>query len=53
MSELRCSCVVELVVVAPGRSRMQVKELDPRCEYAAHRLAAKLLPVRRRTVVRS
>ena len=53
MSEFRCSCVVELVVVAPGRSRMQVRVLDPLCEYAGHRLAAQLLPVRRRTVVGS
>jgi hypothetical protein len=51
MSELRCGCVVELVVVAPGRSRVEVKVLDPLCEYAAHRLAARV-PVRRRTVVR-
>lgn len=51
MNELRCNCVVELVVVAPGRSRLLVTELDPRCEYDAHRLAVHVPSERARVVV--
>lgn len=40
MVRIRCSCVVELVVVAAGRSKVRVREYDPHCDFLAHRMEA-------------
>ena len=43
MALVRCSCVVELVASADGRSALEVRVLDPECGYVVHRLGAELL----------
>lgn len=42
MARIRCSCVVELVVVAAGRSKFHVTQYDPHCDFLTHRMEAGL-----------